>query len=82
MTREKIQLLQEELIGLQLIKIRELRNLIAHEYATEEMPAVYAAVAALSPSLLAAVPKVINYAEKISQRFPDGTCGFCPDGSY
>ena len=53
----------------ELINIRELRNLIAHEYATEEMPAVYAAVAALSPSLLAAVPKVIAYAEKIIQRF-------------
>lgn len=54
----------------ELIKIRELRNLIAHEYATEKMLEIYTAVAALSPALLAAVPKVIAYARNIIQRYP------------
>lgn len=55
----------------ELIKIRELRNLIAHEYATEKMFEIYSAVAALSPSLLTAVPKLIAYAEKIIHRYPE-----------
>lgn len=53
----------------ELIRIRELRNLIAHEYATEKMLEVYGAVAAMSPVLLAAVPKVISYAENTVQRY-------------
>ena len=55
----------------ELIKIRELRNLIAHEYATEKMLEIYTAVAALSPALLAAVPKVIVYAGDIIQEYPE-----------
>ena len=54
----------------ELINIRELRNLIAHEYATEKMPEIYTAVAAMSPALLATVPKVIAYAGNIIQRYP------------
>ena len=54
----------------ELIKIRELRNLIAHEYATEKMLEIYTAVAAMSPALLAAVPKVFAYARKTIQRYP------------
>jgi hypothetical protein len=54
----------------ELIKIRELRNLISHEYATEKMLEIYAAVATLSPALLAAVPKVIAYARNTVQRYP------------
>ena len=54
----------------ELIKIRELRNLIAHEYATEKMLDIYTAVAAMSPALLAAVPKVIAYAHNTIQRYP------------
>lgn len=54
----------------ELIKIRELRNLIAHEYATEKMLEIYTAVAAMSPALLAAVPKVIAYARNTIQRYP------------
>ncbi|MCM8624902.1 hypothetical protein [Accumulibacter sp.] len=46
----------------ELITIRELRNLIAHEYAAEKMLEIHTAVAALSPILLAVVPKVIAYA--------------------
>ena len=37
----------------EMIKIRELRNLIAHEYANDKMPEIYAVVAAMSPALLA-----------------------------
>jgi hypothetical protein len=55
----------------ELIKIRELRNLIAHEYATEKMLEIYAAVATMSPALLAAVPKVIAYADDMIQRYPE-----------
>lgn len=54
----------------ELINIRELRNLIAHEYATEKMQEIYAAVAAMSPALLAAVPKVIVYANNIIRKYP------------
>jgi hypothetical protein len=50
----------------EMIKIRELRNLIAHEYANEKMLEIYAAVAILSPTLLATVPKVITYANNIT----------------
>ena len=49
----------------EMIKIRELRNLIAHEYSDEKMSEIYAAVAILSPALLAVVPKVIAYAGNI-----------------
>lgn len=45
----------------EIIKIRELRNLIAHEYANDKMPEIYAAVAKLSPIVLAVIPKVIEY---------------------
>lgn len=56
--------------AIDLIKIRELRNLIAHEYATEKMLEVYGAVAAMSPVLLAAVPCVAAYAGNIIDRYP------------
>jgi hypothetical protein len=55
----------------ELIKIRELRNLIAHEYATEKMLEIYAAVAAMSPALLAVVPKVTAYARNTIQQYPE-----------
>jgi hypothetical protein len=53
----------------ELIRIRELRNLIAHEYATEKMPEIYAAVATLAPLLLATVPRVADYADKAIGRY-------------
>ena len=52
----------------ELVKIRELRNLIAHEYANEQMADIYVAVAALTPSLLSVVPHVTAYAATLSQR--------------
>jgi len=51
----------------QLIKIRELRNLIAHEYATDAMPEIYAAVMMLSPSLLDTAHQVENYTNNLLQ---------------
>jgi hypothetical protein len=54
----------------EMIKIRELRNLIAHEYASDKMPEIYTAVAAMSPVLLAVVPKVIASVNDIIRRYP------------
>lgn len=54
----------------ELINIRELRNLIAHEYATEKMLEIYGAVATMAPVLLAAVPKVIAYANNTIRKYP------------
>lgn len=53
----------------ELITIRELRNLIAHEYATEKMLEIHTAVAALAPKLLAIVPKVVAYADITLQKY-------------
>lgn len=50
----------------QLVRIRELRNVIAHEYAAEKMPELYAATALLAPQLLAAIPKVTAYCEHLA----------------
>jgi hypothetical protein len=54
----------------ELIRIRELRNLIAHEYANDKMPEIYTAVTVVSPILLAVVPKVVAYANDIIRRYP------------
>jgi hypothetical protein len=53
-----------------LIQIRELRNLIAHEYAVDKMVEIYQAVATLAPDLLALVPRVIAYAHALTQKYP------------
>ncbi len=53
----------------ELIRIRELRNLIAHEYANDKMPEVYAAVATLSPILLAAIPKIIDHVNDLIGKY-------------
>lgn len=53
----------------ELIRIRELRNLIAHEYANDKMPEVYAAVATLSPILLAAIPKIIVHVNELIGKY-------------
>jgi hypothetical protein len=50
-----------------LIKIRELRNLIAHEYSGDRMIEIYTAVAELTPSLLNVVPAVTAYANTLIQ---------------
>lgn len=53
-----------------LVRIRELRNLIAHEYMAEKMAEIYAAVAALAPELIAIVGKVIAYARELANKYP------------
>ena len=53
-----------------LVRIRELRNLIAHEYAAEKMADIYSAVAALAPGLVAVVPKVVAYARELERKYP------------
>lgn len=53
----------------QLVRIRELRNMIAHEYAAERMAEIYASVFGLAPQLLAVVPKVTAYADDLIRRF-------------
>ena len=53
-----------------LIRIRELRNLIAHEYASDKMMDIYTLVITMSPLLLAMIPKVITYANDIIRRYP------------
>jgi len=52
-----------------LVRIRELRNLVAHEYAADRMAEIYAGIARLAPVLLAIVPKVKAYAEDLARRF-------------
>ncbi|MGA7979792.1 MAG: hypothetical protein WCA32_06135 [Chromatiaceae bacterium] len=53
-----------------LVRIRELRNLIAHEYASEKLAGIYAAVITLAPELLAVVPKVQTYAQDLINKYP------------
>jgi uncharacterized protein YutE (UPF0331/DUF86 family) len=52
-----------------LVRIRELRNLIAHEYAAERMAEIYSGIASMAPELLAIVPRVRAYADSLARRF-------------
>jgi hypothetical protein len=54
----------------QLIRIRELRNLIAHEYADEKMAEIYTAVTQFAPALLLVIPRIAAYANELAQRYP------------
>ena len=56
-----------------LVRIRELRNLIAHEYAADRMPEIYQAVSAFTPKLLTIVPKVQIYAEQLAHQYSQAT---------
>jgi len=53
-----------------LVRIRELRNLIAHEYAADKMAEIYAAVAALAPELVSVVPRAVTYARDLQKKYP------------
>jgi len=55
--------------AIKLVRIRELRNLIAHEYAADKMSEIYTTVAALAPELLAVVPKVTAYAHELEKKY-------------
>jgi hypothetical protein len=52
------------------IRTRELRNLIAHEYATEKMSEINATVGAMAPQLLCNVSRVTTYVHALLQRYP------------
>ncbi len=49
----------------QLVRVRELRNLIAHEYEDEDLAQLYAAVLQLAPALLAAADKAMHWAQSL-----------------
>lgn len=51
-----------------LARIRELRNLIAHEYAADQMAEIYTAVYQLSPDLDTIVGQVAGYTEPLLGR--------------
>lgn len=53
----------------QLVKIRELRNMIAHEYAAEKMLEIYSVVYQLATELLAIVPKVSKDAHVLINKY-------------
>lgn len=54
----------------ELVRLRELRNLIAHEYAADQMVEIYRATALLAPKLLDLVPMIIAYSDKLLQQYP------------
>lgn len=54
----------------QLVKIRELRNMIANEYAAEKMVEIYSVVYQLATELLAIVPKVTQDAQALIKKYP------------
>lgn len=56
--------------AIELIKIRELRNTIAHEYALDALPEVYASLIASSQYLLQATQQSVRYANKLLQQHP------------
>ncbi|CAG0955981.1 hypothetical protein RHDC4_00389 [Rhodocyclaceae bacterium] len=58
--------------AVELRRIRELRNMIAHEYAADRLAAIYAEVFGLAPRLLAVVPKVRAYAEDLLRQLEGG----------
>lgn len=47
----------------ELVRIRELRNLVAHEYEDEDLAALYREILRLAPVLLAAVPRMVSWAQ-------------------
>jgi len=51
-----------------LVRIRELRNLIAYEYVDERLHELYLGVLDLAPQLLALTPKVSAYARELIAR--------------
>lgn len=48
----------------QFLEIRELRNEISHEYAAEDLAALFEAVLHKSPELIAAVERSMHYADE------------------
>ncbi|BBL70270.1 hypothetical protein [Methylogaea oryzae] len=52
-----------------LVRIRELRNLIAHEYAGDKLAEIYRAVARLAPVLLDVVERTAAYGDDALRRY-------------
>ena len=48
----------------EFIKIRELRNLIAHEYQEEDLSSIFQQVISLTPTILKTVDNVAEYSKK------------------
>jgi uncharacterized protein YutE (UPF0331/DUF86 family) len=51
-----------------LVEVRDLRNMIAHEYVTEDLMQVYADTLELAPALLSAIFSTRAF---IGERFPE-----------
>lgn len=54
----------------ELVQIRELRNLIAHEYAADKMSEIYRATILLASKLVSLVPLISAHADKLIRRYP------------
>ena len=54
-----------------LIRIRELRNLIAHEYAAEKMMEIYEEIVVVSPDLTKVSQNALDYAERLVNSLRD-----------
>ena len=50
----------------QLVRFRDLRNLIAHEHEDQDLAQLYAEVLALSPALLTTVARALAWAQAAS----------------
>lgn len=51
-----------------LVQIRELGNLIAHEYAAGKMAEIYTAVTDIAPEFLATISRVVAYADELKEK--------------
>lgn len=49
----------------ELVRIRELRNLVAHEYEDEDLAALYREILRLAPTLLITVQRVTAWAQQL-----------------
>lgn len=54
----------------ELVQIRELRNLIAHEYAADKMAEIYRATILFASKLLSLVPAISVHADKLVRQYP------------
>ena len=53
-----------------LVRIRELRNMVAHEYAADNLGELHQSVIALTPQLLTIIPKVQKYTKDLIKQYP------------
>jgi len=56
----------------QLRRIRELRNMIAHEYAADQLAVLYSEIFKKAPQLLAIVTKAVVYGHDLIRRLREG----------